>query len=57
MVILLAAYMFTGYAVNSILGCAIYCALGLLLGLTLMKKSFMYVVGSVGEMVTAKFKR
>lgn len=57
MIVLLAVYLITGYTVNSILGCFIYCSLGLVLGMTLMRKSFMLIVCSVAQIATSKFKR
>lgn len=53
-IIMLVAYIVTVYVLNSILGCAIYCATGLLLGIALMKKSFLFVCHSIFDSVLIK---
>lgn len=57
MIILLAVYLFTGMFLNSIVGCLVYCAVGLLLGLTLMRSVFVPLCTNLLQTVTSKFKK
>lgn len=46
-VLMLIIYIFTGYFLNSIAGCVVYCLTGLLVGITLMHNSFFFVLNSL----------
>ena len=46
-IILLTVYMLTGNLCNSIIGCAIYCVSGVLVGVLLMRDSFLFVINSL----------
>lgn len=52
--VLLGVYIYTGLALSSILGCAIYCSVGLLFALTTMRESFLYVVKSTLKSIKNK---
>ena len=54
---LLFIYFFTGYKENSIAGCLIYCGAGLVLGLTLMRDSFMALFKSLMRTAIDKLHR
>lgn len=54
-VVLLFIYMFTGYFCNSIVGCIVYCTAGIVIGLTFMRDSFLFVLGSLLENMKSKF--
>ena len=56
-VILLVVYMITGYKLNSILGCVIYIVTGILVGVTLMKESFLFVIESLIGTVKSKLNK
>lgn len=56
-VILLVVYMITGYELNSILGCVIYIVTGILVGVTLMKDSFLFVIESLIGTVKSKLNK
>ena len=56
-VILLAVYLFTGMFLSSIVGCLVYCGTGLLLGLTLMRSTFIPLCTSLLQTVTSKLKK
>lgn len=56
-VVLLTVYLLTGLFLNSIVGCLIYCSTGLLLGLTLMRSTFVPLCKGILQTVTSKFKK
>ena len=52
--IMLVVYIFSGYGLNSIYGCILYCTVGLICLFVFMRESFMFAVDSV--MATVKSK-
>lgn len=55
--VLLATYLLAGCYCNAIVGCVIYCGVGLIVGLTLMRSSFLQVIKSIWNGVIGKLKR
>lgn len=55
--IMLGTYLAAGYYLDAVLGCLIYCVTGLLVGLTLMRDSFLGVVKSLLGGMHDKLKR
>lgn len=54
---MLFVYVLTGYVCNSIIGCIIYCIVGILVGTTLMHDSFFFVLASILETIKKKLGR
>lgn len=54
--IMLVVYIFAGYGMNSIVGCILYCVVGLVCLLLFMRESFMFAVNSVMSTIKSKMK-
>lgn len=55
-IIMLVVYLFSGYYMNSILGCILYCAIGFICLIIFMRESFMFLVDTVIATVKSRVK-
>lgn len=54
---LLAVYLLSGHYLNAIVGCAVYVATGVVVGLTLMREAFLDVIRSAWDSIFGKLKK